>query len=110
MKVIMESVTRGVTASTGVNPRYLDLWQSAHQGNVYATEKLVSINFLLWHIICYICIKLNIPQDRYTEELKKIHMPDLEDPRSVPFNVNDAYDAGGGTPYGRYVKVSIVFR
>jgi hypothetical protein len=47
--------------------------------------------------------------------LKKIHGPELEDPRSedlrsVPFNVNVAYIAGGGTPHGRYVNVSIVLR
>jgi hypothetical protein len=33
----------------------------------------------------------------------------IEDPRSVPFNVADVYAAGGGTPHGRYVKISIVF-
>jgi hypothetical protein len=27
----------------------------------------------------------------------------------VPFNVDAAYAAGGGTPHGRYVKISIVF-
>jgi hypothetical protein len=35
------------------------------------------------------------------EELKKIHGPKLEDPRSVPFNVDTAYVMGGGTPHGR---------
>jgi hypothetical protein len=35
------------------------------------------------------------------EELKKIHGPELEDLRSVPFNVDDAYAASGGTPHGR---------
>jgi hypothetical protein len=49
-------------------------------------------------------------QGRYTEELRKIHGPELEDPRSMLFNVDAAYVAGGGTPHGRYVKVSIVFR
>jgi hypothetical protein len=44
-------------------------------------------------------------QERYTEELKKIHGPELEDPRLVPFNVNAA---GRGTPHGRYVNISIV--
>jgi hypothetical protein len=28
----------------------------------------------------------------------------------VPFNVDTAYAVGGGTPHGRYVKISIVFR
>jgi hypothetical protein len=58
-------------------------------------------------IICYIFI-LNILQERYTEALMKIHMPELEDSRSVSFNVDTAYGAGGGTPHGRYVKISIV--
>jgi hypothetical protein len=35
------------------------------------------------------------------EELRKIHMPQVQDPRSVPFNVGDAYAMGGGTPHGR---------
>jgi hypothetical protein len=33
----------------------------------------------------------------------------IEDPRSVPFNVDDVYAASGGTPHGWYVKISIVF-
>jgi hypothetical protein len=41
-------------------------------------------------------------QERYTEELKKIHGADV-DPKLVPFNVAAMYDAGGGTPHGRYV-------
>jgi hypothetical protein len=36
-------------------------------------------------------------------------MPELEDPRSVPFNIDVVYVAGGGTPHGRYVKISIDF-
>jgi hypothetical protein len=54
-------------------------------------------------------IELNILQGCYTEELRKIHRPELEDPRSMPFNVDAAYAVGGGTLHGRYVKVSIVF-
>jgi hypothetical protein len=54
-------------------------------------------------------IEFNILQGRYTEELRKIHEPELEDPRSMPFNVDTAYATGGGTLHGRYVKVSIVF-
>jgi hypothetical protein len=54
-------------------------------------------------------IELNILQGRCTEELRKIHMPELEDPRFVPFNIDVAYAVGGGTPHGRYVKISIVF-
>jgi hypothetical protein len=52
---------------------------------------------------------LNILQERYTQELKKIHEPELEDPRLVPFNVDTAYASGRGTPHGRYVKIPIVF-
>jgi hypothetical protein len=52
---------------------------------------------------------LNILQERYTQELKKIHGPELEDPRLVPFNVDAAYAMGGGTLHGRYVKIPIVF-
>jgi hypothetical protein len=44
------------------------------------------------------------------KELKKIHEPELEDPMSVPFNVDVAYVVSGGTPHGRYVNVSIVLR
>jgi hypothetical protein len=42
------------------------------------------------------------------EELKKIHMLEVEDPRSIPFNVDTAYDASRSTPHGRYVNISIV--
>jgi hypothetical protein len=52
---------------------------------------------------------LNTLQERCTQELKKIHGPELEDPRSVPFNVDVAYALGRGTPHGRYVKILIVF-
>jgi hypothetical protein len=52
---------------------------------------------------------LNI-QERYTQELRKINGDDLEDPRSMHFNPDAAYVVGGGTPHGRYVKISIVFR
>jgi hypothetical protein len=34
------------------------------------------------------------------EELKKIHMPELEDLSLVPFNIDATYVAGGGTPHG----------
>jgi hypothetical protein len=42
------------------------------------------------------------------EELKKINGLELEDLRSVPFNVDVAYALGKGTPHGRYVNISIV--
>jgi hypothetical protein len=35
------------------------------------------------------------------EELRKIHVPELQDLRLVPFNVDAAYATGGGTPHGR---------
>jgi hypothetical protein len=35
------------------------------------------------------------------EELKKIHGLDVQDPTSVPFNVDGAYATGRGTPYER---------
>jgi hypothetical protein len=41
--------------------------------------------------------------------LKKIHGLELEDPRLAPFNADTTYVAGGGTPHGRYVKISIIF-
>jgi hypothetical protein len=55
------------------------------------------------YALFFICVKLTFVQDRYTEELRKIHDPDT-DPRSVPFDVNVAYHAGGGLSHGRYVK------
>jgi hypothetical protein len=61
----------------------------------------------LLYIYAYL---LNILQERYTQELRKIHEDDLEDPRSVPFNPDVVYVAGGGTSHGRYVKMSIIFR
>jgi hypothetical protein len=47
--------------------------------------------------------KLIIVQERYTEELKKKHEPDIV-PRSVPFDVDVVYAAGGGLQHERYVK------
>jgi hypothetical protein len=95
--------------STGVDPHYLDVWAPAHEGVAVTAEKLVSNNFTIMRHLLY-PIELNILQEHYTEELRKIHRHELEDPGSVPFNVDAAYAAGGGTPHGRYVKVSIVFR
>jgi hypothetical protein len=42
-------------------------------------------------------------QERYTEELRKKHGPDV-DPRLVPFDVHATYATGRGLPHGRYVK------
>jgi hypothetical protein len=41
--------------------------------------------------------------------LRKIYGPELEDPRSMPFNVDAAYVVCGCTPHRRYVKILIVF-
>jgi hypothetical protein len=35
------------------------------------------------------------------EEFRKMHRSELQDLRMVPFNVDAAYAAGGGTPHGR---------
>jgi hypothetical protein len=62
------------------------------------------------HNLLYICTYLlNILQGRYIQELKKIHGPELEDPRSVPLNVDVVYAVGGGTSHGRYAKIPIIF-
>jgi hypothetical protein len=42
------------------------------------------------------------------DELRKIHGPELQDPRSVPFNVDPAYVEGRDTPHGRQVNVLII--
>jgi hypothetical protein len=85
---------------------YLDVWQPAHQGNVDASDRPVSISFL--SNIFNIHTKLNILSNWYTNELKKIHGPEREDPRSVPFNVDVVYAVGEGTPDGRQVNVLII--
>jgi hypothetical protein len=43
-------------------------------------------------------------QERYTEELRKIHGPDIEDSRSVPFNIDATYAVGGGTCHTRFLR------
>jgi hypothetical protein len=42
------------------------------------------------------------------EELRKIHGPELQDPRSVPVNIDAAYGAGGGTPHGRFIILTFI--
>jgi hypothetical protein len=49
-------------------------------------------------------------QERYTEELKKIHELELEDQRLIHFNVDTTYAVGGGTLHRRHVNVSIILR
>jgi hypothetical protein len=48
---------------------------------------------------------LIIVQERYTEELKNKHRPDV-DLRSVPFDVDASYAVGRGLSHGRYVKMN----
>jgi hypothetical protein len=43
-------------------------------------------------------------QERYTEELRKIHGPDIEDSRLVPFNIDATYAVGGGTCHTRLLR------
>jgi hypothetical protein len=77
-----------------------------HRDDPEATQKLVSNNFNTYvSIVCFIRVINNFTfvQDRYTVELRKTHDPDT-DLRSVPFNVTDAYRAGGGPQHGRYVE------
>jgi hypothetical protein len=87
----------------------LDIWLPAHNSDGDVTEKLVSNNIKCYAQFVIYPYLLNILQERYTKELKKIHETELEDSSSVPFNINVTYAAGGGTPHGRYVKISIVF-
>jgi hypothetical protein len=77
-----------------------------HRDDPEATQKLVSNNFNTYvSIVCFIHIINNFTfvQDRYTEELRKTHGPDI-DPRSVPFDVTAVYRAGGDLRHGRYVE------
>jgi hypothetical protein len=41
--------------------------------------------------------------------MQKIHEPELEDLTSVPFIVDAAYGAGGGTPQERYQLFSVKY-
>jgi hypothetical protein len=91
--------------SSGVDPHYLDIWLPAHDCDVDAAEKLVSNNFKCYAAFIIFPYLLNILQERYTEVSKKIHGLELEDPRSVPFNVDATYVVGGGSLHRRYVKI-----
>jgi hypothetical protein len=88
----------------------LDVWLAAHGDDEATTEKLVSNNIKCYAQFVIYLYLLNILQEQFTTELRKIHGPQLEDPRSVPFNIDVVFAAGGGTPHGRYVKILIVFR
>jgi hypothetical protein len=77
-----------------------------HRDDPEAMQKLVSNNFNTYvSIVCFIRVINNFTfvQDRYTEELRKTHSPDI-DPWFVPFNVTTAYCAGGVLRHGRYVE------
>jgi hypothetical protein len=87
--------------SIGANPHYLDVWQPARQDNADVAEKVVSISF--YSYASFVIFVLNSIFCR-----TDIHGPALEDLRSIPFNVDAAYAAGGGTLHGRYVNVYIV--
>jgi hypothetical protein len=76
-----------------------------HRDDPEATQKLVSNNFNTYvSIVCFIRVINNFTfvHDRYMEELRKTHGPDI-DLRSVPFDVTAAYRIGGGLQHGRYV-------
>jgi hypothetical protein len=76
-----------------------------HRDDPEVTQKLVSNNFNSYVcIVCFIHVMLTFVWDRYMELLRKTHGPDT-DPRSVPFDVNIVYHAGGGLPHGRYVEI-----
>jgi hypothetical protein len=65
--------------NTGVDPYFIDVWVPMHRDDAEATHKLVSINFNTFVcIICFnrVCNNFTFVQDRYTEELRKIHGPD----------------------------------
>jgi hypothetical protein len=69
-----------------------------HRDDLEAMQKLVINNFNTYvSIVCFICVINNFTflQDRYTEELRKTHGPDI-DPRSVPFDVTDVYRVDEG--------------
>jgi hypothetical protein len=91
-------------ASTGVDLHFINIWVPLHRDDLEVTQKLVSNNFNSYVcIVCFIDVKLTFVQDRYMEELRKTHDLDT-DPRSMPFDVNAVYHAGGGLPHGRYVE------
>jgi hypothetical protein len=95
--------------STGAKPHYLDIGLPAHDDDEATVEKLVNNNIKHYAQFVIYPYSLNIMKEQYTEELRKIHGPQLEDLRLVPFNIDATYAMGGGTPYGRYVKILIIF-
>jgi hypothetical protein len=84
--------------STGIEPHYLDVWLPVHDDDGASAEKLVSNNIKCYAIfVIYPYVLTNILQEQYTQELRKIHGDDVEDPRSMPFNPDVVYVVGGGT-------------
>jgi hypothetical protein len=81
-----------------------------HDDDEASAEKLVSNNIKCYAIFVIYPYLLNILQERYTQELRKISGADLEDPQSVPFNPDATHVVSGGTPHEMCVKISIVFR
>jgi hypothetical protein len=59
--------------SSGVQPRYLDVWLPAHDSDTDVAEKLASNNIKCYIYFVIYPYLLNILRERYTEELKKIH-------------------------------------
>jgi hypothetical protein len=77
-----------------------------NRDDLEATQKLVSNNFNTYvSIVCFIRVINNFTfvQDRYMEELRKTHGPDI-DPRSMPFDLTTMYHASRCLRHGRYVE------
>jgi hypothetical protein len=60
-------------------------------------------------IICYISVLTQYSAGMIYSRVEENPRAELEDPKSVPFNVDVAYASVGGSPHGRYVKILIVF-
>jgi hypothetical protein len=63
-------------------------------------------------VLCIIYYKYVLTQysaGTIYRRVEKNHGLQLEDPKSVPFNVDVVFAADGGTLHERYVKISIVF-
>jgi hypothetical protein len=97
--------------STGVEPHYLDVWLLVHDDDEASAEKLVSNNIKCYAIfVIYPYVLTQYSARIIYTSVEENPQGDLEVPWSVPFIPDVAYVAGGGTPHGRYVKISIVFR
>jgi hypothetical protein len=75
---------------TRVDPHHIGIWQPAHEGDATTVEKLVSNNVYCYTPFVIYQYLLNILQERYTTELKMTHGLELEEPKSVPFNIDVA--------------------